>query len=117
MSKATIYHNPRCSKSRATLALLEEQHDDIEVVKYLETPPSTETIARLVNLLGVNIRDILRKNETEYKEQGFANAELSDAAVIELVHQFPKVLERPIVEYNNQAIVGRPPENVLSLFK
>lgn len=117
MSKAIIYHNPRCSKSRATLALLEEQHDDIEVVKYLETPPSIETINRLVMLLGVNVRDILRKNEAEYKEHGFANTELTDQTVIELIHKYPKVLERPIVEYNNQAIVGRPPENVLSLFK
>lgn len=117
MSKATIYHNPRCSKSRATLALLESQHDDIEVVKYLETPPSSETINQLVQLLGVNIRDILRSNETEYKAHGFANPDFSDETIIDMVHQYPKVLERPIVVYNQQAIIGRPPENVLSLFK
>lgn len=117
MRKSTIYHNPRCSKSRATLALLEAQHDDIEIIKYLETPPSIETIKNLVNLLGVNIRDILRKNESEYKEHGFANQDLSDDELIALVHQYPKVLERPIVVYHHQAIIGRPPENVLSLFK
>ncbi|MCB1583121.1 MAG: arsenate reductase (glutaredoxin) [Marinicella sp.] len=117
MTEAIIYHNPRCSKSRETLALLEQLHDNITVVKYLETPPNTETIAHLVELLGVNIRDILRKNEDEYQKNGFSQTDLTDEELIALVHQFPKVLERPIVEYNNKAIVGRPPENVLSLFK
>lgn len=117
MAKATIYHNPSCSKSRATLALLEQQHNDIEVVKYLENPPSVITIENLTELLNMSIRDILRSNEAEYKDNGFADTALTDDEIIALVHRYPKVLERPIVTYGNKAIIGRPPENVLELFK
>lgn len=117
MAKATIYHNPRCFKSRATLGLLEQQHDDIEVVKYLENPPSVDTIKKLTVLLNLSIRELLRTNEAEYKDNGFADNGLTDEQIISMVHQFPKVLERPIVTFGNKAIIGRPPENVLELFK
>ena len=114
MAKATIYHNPRCSKSRASLALLEANHDDIEVIKYLETPPSEQTIKTLLNELGMDVRDVLRTNEAEYKNNGFVYA-FSDDEIIKLVHKFPKVLERPIISYQGKAVIGRPPENVLDL--
>ena len=116
MPTAQIFHNPRCSKSRNTLALLQSQTDDIEIIKYLENPPSTDTIKRLLDELNLSGRDILRKNESEYRDHGFANPELTETQLIELIHQHPKVMERPIVSLNNQAIIGRPPENVLELF-
>ena len=117
MSTAKIYHNPRCSKSRATLELLKSKHDDIEIIKYLDTPPSTSEIENLLQQLNLNIRDILRKNEPEFKENNLSNPEFSSEQLVKLTNQYPKVLERPIVSYNNRAIIGRPPENVLELFK
>jgi len=117
MSTAKIYHNPRCSKSRATLELLNNQHDDVEIIKYLEQPPSVTEIKSLLQQLNTSIRDVLRKNEAEFKTHQFSDPNLSDEQLIKLVHQHPKVLERPIVSYNNKAIIGRPPENVLELFK
>ena len=116
MTKTVIYHNPRCSKSRATLALLEAQTNNIEVIKYLENPPNQNTIKRLLDELNMDIRDILRKTETDYKEQNFADKSLNEAELIKKLSQFPKVLERPIVSHQGKAIIGRPPENVLSLF-
>lgn len=117
MSKVTIYHNPRCSKSRATLAILEAHNMDIDVVKYLETPPNQAEIRTILNLLDVDIRSILRKNEADYKLHPFANTALETAELIELLHQFPKVMERPIVIYQDKAVIGRPPENVLELMQ
>ena len=116
MPTAQIFHNPRCSKSRNTLALLESQTDDIDIIKYLENPPSTDTIKRLLAELNLSARDILRKNEAEYQENGFADNKLTESKLIDLIHQYPKVMERPIVSLNGQAIIGRPPENVLELF-
>ena len=116
MSTATIYHNPRCSKSRATLALLQTQTSDIKIIKYLESPPSEQQIKTIVKNLGGNITSLLRKSEPEYQEYGFSANELSETEICKLLHQHPKVMERPIVCYQNQAIIGRPPENVLSLF-
>ncbi len=117
MSTAKIYHNPRCSKSRKTLELLQSNHDDIQIIKYLDAPPTANELKSLLKQLGLNVRDVLRTNESEYKEHGFANKELSDDQITSLINQYPKVLERPIVSYNNKAIIGRPPENVLELFK
>ncbi len=115
MPKFTIYHNPRCSKSRATLAILEAHQQDIEIIKYLETPPTEETIKTLLVELGMPVTKILRKNETDYKEHGFATAQ-SDDEIIKLIHQYPKVMERPIVSSQGKAVIGRPPENVLELW-
>ncbi len=116
MSKVVIYHNPRCSKSRATLAILEQQQADFSVIKYLENPPSESQIKDLLTELNSGIRDILRTAEDDYKQQGFADTALSETELITKLCQFPKVMERPIVSYNGHAVVGRPPENVLSLF-
>lgn len=117
MSDFNILHNPRCSKSRQTLELLQENGVEPNIVKYLETPPSEKELSNIVKLLGVSPRDILRKKEAEYKEAGLDNADLSDKEVIQLMVQYPKVIERPIVYSNNAAAVGRPPENVLNIIK
>lgn len=117
MSQAIIYHNPRCSKSRATLALLESGHVDTKIIKYLETPPSPQTLKKITTMLGVAPRDILRTGEKEYKEFGMDNTDLSDDQLLQLMSANPKVIERPIVIYNDRAVIGRPPENVLDLIQ
>jgi len=115
MSQAIIYHNPRCSKSRATLALLEHHNIDTQIIKYLETPPSPQTLKKIIELLNVSPRDILRTGEKAYKEFAMDNKDLSDDQLLQLMSANPKVIERPIVIYKEQAVVGRPPENVLEL--
>ncbi|MCY4043690.1 MAG: arsenate reductase (glutaredoxin) [Cellvibrionales bacterium] len=110
-----IYHNPRCSKSRQTLQLIEEKGVTPEICLYLETPPSKTELTDMLKKLGKTPRDILRKGEQEYKDNNFADKALSDEALIDLMVQFPKVIERPIVVDGDKAIVGRPPENVLDL--
>ena len=117
MSDFSILHNPRCSKSRQTLELLQENGVEPTIVKYLETPPSEHEIRNIVKLRGVSPRDILRKKEAEYKEAGLDNADLNDDQVISLMVQYPKVIERPIVYSGKAAAVGRPPENVLNIIK
>ncbi len=110
-----ILHNPRCSKSRQTLALLEENGVTPDVVEYLKTPPSEQELAEIVSKLGVNVRDIIRVKETEYKETGADNSELSDTQVIAILVANPKLIERPIVINGDKAAIGRPPENVLAI--
>ena len=110
-----ILHNPRCSKSRQTLALLEENGVSPEVVEYLKTPPTAEQLADIVNKLGVSVRDIIRVKEAEYKETGADNQALSDAEVINILINTPKLIERPIVINGDKAAIGRPPENVLAI--
>lgn len=116
MTQATIYHNPRCSKSRASLALLEQQTDQINVIKYLETPPTEADIKTILKQLNKTVRDVLRRGESEYKQQGFADPKLTDDELINMLTKYPKVLERPIIIHQDQAVIGRPPENVLDLF-
>lgn len=111
----TIYHNPRCSKSRQTLALLEENGVEPEVVLYLETPPSTSDLKELLSKLGISARDLLRKGEDAYKENGLSDKSLSEEVLIQAMTQFPKLIERPIVVKGSKAVLGRPPENVLEL--
>jgi arsenate reductase (glutaredoxin) len=115
MAQYTILHNPRCSKSRQTLALLEENGLDFEVLEYLKTPPTQKQLKTILSLLGAEPRDIMRKGEAEYKESGLNDDTLSKAEQIKLMVAFPKVIERPIVFSQQKAIVGRPPENVLKL--
>jgi arsenate reductase len=113
---ATIYHNPRCSKSRQTLALLEERDINVEIVKYLETDLTVEVIASLYTALGyTTVRDMMRTKEAEYKEQNLSDASLSDHALFEAIVATPKLLERPIVVVGDNAKMGRPPEQVLEL--
>ena len=110
-----IYHNPRCSKSRETLALLEERGLQPQIIKYLETPPAADELAALVAALGGSVRDIIRVKESEYKELGLDNPELDDTALLQALSDHPKLIERPIVTHNGKAALGRPPENVLDI--
>lgn len=114
MPKITLYHNPRCSKSRQTLALLEEKGAEVEVVRYLETPPSPEELGAILDKLGVGPEDILRKKEALFKEQ-FQGQEYDREGWIQVLHENPKLMERPIAVTASGAAVGRPPENVLNL--
>ena len=107
-----IYHNPRCSKSRQTLALLEEQGLAPTVILYLETPPSEKELRGLLKQLGISPRELLRKGEEPYKTLGLKNPELDDAALLSAMVEHPKLIERPIVTDGKRAVLGRPPENV-----
>ncbi|MCB1772176.1 MAG: arsenate reductase (glutaredoxin) [Gammaproteobacteria bacterium] len=111
----TIYHNPRCSKSRQTLQLLEEQSVTPDVVEYLKTPPDAATLGSLLDMLGLQPRELMRTKEAEYRESGADNEDLSRAQLIELMVRYPKLIERPIVVSNGKAAIGRPPERVLDI--
>ena len=109
----TIYHNPRCSKSRQTLALLEENGHDPEIVKYLENPPSAAALKKIIKALGVSPADLLRKGEEPYKTLGLKDA--SDADIVKAMAENPILIERPIVLNGDKAKIGRPPESVLDI--
>jgi arsenate reductase len=111
----TIYHNPRCSKSRQTLALIEENNQDVTVVEYLKAPLTVAEISKLLQLLSLKPLEMMRTKEDEFKVQNLASAD--DDSLIAAMAATPKLIERPIVTNQTKAIIGRPPENVLSLFK
>ena len=111
----TIYHNPRCSKSRQTLALLEARGLKPQVIEYLATPPDAATLNRLIRMLGVSARDLIRKGEPEYRSLGLDDPALDDAALVAAMTEHPRLIERPIVVAGNRARIGRPPEAVLEL--
>lgn len=111
----TIYHNPRCSKSRQTLALLEEQGLTPEIILYLETPPDKATLKTLLQQLGLKPRELMRKGEQEYKGNQLNNPGLTDQQLIDAMVRFPKLIERPIVVSGQQVRIGRPPESVLAI--
>lgn len=115
MTSTTIYHNPRCSKSRQTLALIEEKGISPDIVLYLETPPTKDELKNLLAMLEISPRDLLRKSEDAYKSQNLQNPELSDTDLIDAMLNEPKLIERPIVVRGDRAVLGRPPENVLAL--
>ncbi|MFT6916549.1 MAG: arsenate reductase [Motiliproteus sp.] len=115
MSTITLYHNPRCSKSRQALQLLQERGQEPDIRLYLDNPPGHEELVRLLSQLGMSPRQLLRRGEQEYKDQGLADSELSDAALIAALVQSPRLLERPIAIRGDRAVLGRPPENVLEL--
>jgi len=106
-----IYHNPRCSKSRQGLEILENSGKEFETVKYLDTIPSTEELKEVISLLNISPIDLVRKNEKVWKEE-YKGKELSDAEIIKAMVENPKLIERPIVINGNKAVVGRPPENI-----
>jgi len=110
-----IYHNPRCSKSRATLAILEEKSQSFEVIKYLDTPPTKDELIALLGELNMSPRELMRQGEAEYKEQGLGDELLSDNQLIEAMLATPKLIERPIVKTSKGVVIGRPPENVLNI--
>lgn len=110
-----IYHNNRCSKSRATLALLQERADDVEVINYLDTPPTATELVDLLKQLGMTARQLLRTGEAEYTERGLDSPSLDDRSLIAAMVAHPRLIERPIVVANGKAVIGRPPESVLAI--
>ena len=115
MKHFIIYHNPRCSKSRQTLDLLRQEGIDPQIILYLEVPPSESDLMKVLDCLGMEPRELLRTGEVEYKELNLKDRTLDDSKIIKLMSENPKLIERPIVVSSNQAIIGRPPENVLNL--
>lgn len=111
----TIYHNPRCSKSRQTLALLQDRGVEPNIVEYLNTPPDAATLKDLLKKLGLAPRDLMRRKEAAYKENGLGDPALDDDALIAAMVENPILIERPIVVNGAKAALGRPPEQVLDI--
>ena len=111
----TLFHNPRCSKSRATLALLQERGIEPDIRLYLEDPPDAAEIRRVLDQLGLEPRELMRKGEQAFREQGLREPGLSDEQLIAAMAATPKLIERPIVIANGKARLGRPPESVLEI--
>lgn len=110
----TIYHNPRCRKSRETLQMIKEADADVEIVEYLKTPLTEDEIHDLLAKLNLPVDYLIRKNEEIFKQQ-YKGKELSEDEWVKVLASNPKLLERPIVENEEEAILGRPPENVMKL--
>lgn len=116
MSAVTIYHNPRCSKSRNTLALLQENGVEPKVVLYLESAPDSSEIEGLLKKLGITAAELVRRGEADYKASGLGKGS-SEADIVAAMVKHPKLIERPIVVRGSKAVLGRPPENALALIK
>ncbi|AUM71287.1 MULTISPECIES: arsenate reductase (glutaredoxin) [Pseudomonas] len=115
MTDLTLYHNPRCSKSRGALELLEARGLTPTVVRYLETPLDAAQLERLLGKLGITARQLLRTGEDEYKDLNLADESLSQAQLIAAIAAHPKLMERPILEAGEKAVIGRPPEKILEI--
>ncbi|WLG26463.1 arsenate reductase (glutaredoxin) [Pseudomonas lurida] len=115
MTDLTLYHNPRCSKSRGALELLEARGLAPTVVRYLETPLDAAQLKALLGKLGISARQLLRSGEDEYKALNLADASLSEAQLIAAIAAHPKLMERPILETADKAIIARPPENIVEI--
>ncbi|GLX88162.1 arsenate reductase [Pseudomonas fragi] len=115
MTDLTLYHNPRCSKSRGALELLQAQGLTPNVVRYLETPLNAAQLSDLLAKLKISARQLLRTGEEEYKTLNLADSGLSDAQLIDAMAAHPKLIERPILVVDNHAVIGRPPEKVLEI--
>jgi len=114
--KVVMYHNPKCSKSRQALQLLEEHGVDAEIIEYLESPPTKKEIKRILKLLGMDDpRDLMRKNEKAYSEHGLDDPELTMDALVNTMIQEPILIQRPIIIANGTAVIARPAENILPL--
>ncbi len=111
----TLYHNPRCSKSRQTLELLEQRGLDIDVVRYLDAPPDVATLSNILDLLGLEPRALMRRQQTEYKALGLDEPGLTREALIQAMVDNPILIERPIVLSDGKAALGRPPIQVLDI--
>lgn len=116
MANITIWHNPRCSKSRNAVTLLEEKGIDADVVKYLDTPPTKEELVALLKMLGISARELMRTKEAIYKELNLKE-ETDEDKLIEAMVENPKLIERPIVIKDGKAAIGRPIENIIELLK
>ena len=115
--RLVIYHNPQCSKSRETLQILEDHECNPDIVEYLQQPPDSDELKRIIALLGISARDLLRTTETAYLEAGLDHASISENGIIEALCKYPVLLQRPIVVWGNKAVIGRPPSNVLLLLQ
>ena len=115
MSNPTMYHNPRCSKSRQTLELLRERDIEPDIVEYLKTPPDFAELERILDLLGLEPRELMRRNEAEYRDNGLDDDSLSREQLIQAMVDHPKLIQRPIVISGGRAALGRPPEHVLDI--
>lgn len=115
MTELTLYHNPRCSKSRSALELLEGRGLAPTIIRYLETPPTAAELQDVLNKLGIAPRQLLRTGEVEYKQLNLADPDLSDEQLIEAMVAHPRLIERPILVAGDRATVGRPPEKVLEI--
>jgi arsenate reductase len=113
--KVQILHNPRCSKSRATLKILEDNGFEPEIILYQDTPPGTDQLISILEKLNMRPRDLMRKGQSEYKQMGLDNEQLSDGELIAAMLKAPILIERPIVLANGKAAIGRPPESVLEI--
>jgi arsenate reductase len=113
--KVQILHNPRCSKSRATLQVLEENGVEPEIILYQDTPPDVDQLTSILKQLNMQPRELMRKGQSEYKEQGLDNEQLSNEELIAAMIKTPILIERPIVLANGKAAIGRPPESVLDI--
>ncbi len=110
----TLYHNPRCSTSRQALNLLEEEGETIEIVNYLENPPSHQVLKQVIELLGIKPIELVRTKEDVWKEN-FKDKKLTDAEIIDAMIKYPKLIERPIAIKGTHAVIGRPPAKVLDI--
>ena len=115
MKEFTIYHNPRCSKSRQTLKILRGRDIEPNIVEYLKTPMQKDELKKISISLGLRPKEFTRKNEREFKDRSLANYLENDDKMIEAMIAYPKIIERPIVVLKSKAVIGRPPENVLKL--
>ena len=115
MKEFTIYHNPRCSKSRQALQILRDSGIEPNIVEYLKTPLQKDELKKISTSLGLRPKDFTRKNESEFKEKSLVNHLENDDKIIEAMVAYPKIIERPIVVLKDKAVLGRPPENVLKL--
>ena len=115
MKEFIIYHNPRCSKSRQTLQLLREAGIEPTIVEYLKTPLVKEELMNISQLLGLRPKDFVRKSESDFKDNDLSNSLEDDHKIIDAMSLFPKIIERPIVVSGQEAVIGRPPENVQKL--
>ncbi len=115
MTKALLFHNPRCSKSRQALNLLEQEKESFDVFIYLEEKLEKDFLKEIIQKLGMSPRDLLRTGESAYKENNLKDSNISEEEIINLMIEYPKLIERPIYVKGSKAIVGRPPENVLKI--
>jgi arsenate reductase len=114
MSELTLWHNPRCSKSRQALAILEDKGIEAEIFRYLDRAPDASEIKKILQMLGVSARELMRTKEDIYKELGLKDVE-DEILLIQAMSEHPKLIERPIFIKNNKAVIGRPPEKVLEI--
>lgn len=110
----TIYHNPRCSKSREALEILKTTEGEYEIIKYLDDLLSVEKLENIIKLLGIKPIELVRTNESIWKEK-FKNSDLSDVEIIAAMANYPKLIERPIIVNGNKAVIGRPPQKILDI--